>query len=88
MLEHRDEYDTAYAAIRSIGATCNVGAETLRKSVRQTAVDAGQRPGVSSEERPSCAGCGRRCGSCAAPVRFDGRLGFFAAELDRPQPRS
>ena len=28
MLEHRDEYDTEYAAIRSIGARCNVGTET------------------------------------------------------------
>ena len=35
VLEHRDEYDTEYAAIRSIGARCNVGTETLRKSVRQ-----------------------------------------------------
>src|SRR4051812_20664895 len=45
VLEQRDEYDTKYAAIRSIGARCSVGTETLRKWVRQAEVDAGRRGG-------------------------------------------
>ena len=49
--EHRGEYETEYAAIRSVAAKLGVStAETLRKWVRQAKVDGGQRPGVSSEE--------------------------------------
>ncbi len=49
--EHRDQYETEYAAIRSIAAKLGIGsAESLRKWVRQAEVDGGQRPGVSSEE--------------------------------------
>ncbi len=49
--EHRDEYETEYAAIRSTAAKLGIGsAESLRKWVRQAEVDGGQRSGVSSEE--------------------------------------
>jgi transposase len=89
VLEHRDEYDTEYAAIRSIGARCNVGTETLRKWVRQAEIDAGQRPGVSSEESAEL----RRLRAEVRELRRANEIlkaasAFFAAELDRPQPRS
>jgi transposase len=49
--EHRGEYETEYAAIRSIAAKLGIAvAETLRQWVRQAEVDAGQHPGVTSEE--------------------------------------
>ncbi|MGH3430140.1 MAG: IS3 family transposase [Mycobacteriales bacterium] len=50
VVDHRGEYDTEFQAIRSIGARCNVGSETLRRWVRHAEVDAGKRPGVSREE--------------------------------------
>jgi transposase len=89
VLEHRDEYDTEYAAIRSIGARCNVGTETLRKWLRQAEIDAGQRPGVSSEESAEL----RRLRAEVRELRRANEIlkaasAFFAAELDRPQPRS
>jgi transposase len=89
VLEHRDEYDTEYAAIRSIGARCNVGTETLRKWVRQAEIDAGQRAGVSSEESVEL----RRLRAEVRELRRANEIlkaasAFFAAELDRPQPRS
>jgi transposase len=89
VLEHRDEYHTEYAAIRSIGARCNVGTETLRKWVRQAEIDAGQRPGVSSEESAEL----RRLRAEVRELRRANEIlkaasAFFAAELDRPQPRS
>src|SRR5437764_15401131 len=89
VLEHRDEYDTEYAAIRSIGAKCNVGAETLRKWIRQAEIDAGKRPGVSSEESAEL----RQLRAEVRELRRANEIlkaasAFFAAELDRPQPRS
>jgi len=89
VLEHRGEYETEYAAIRSIGAKCNVGPETLRKWLRQAEVDAGARPGVTSEESAEI----RRLKREVAELRRANEIlraasAFFAAELDRPLPRS
>ena len=50
VLETRDQYKTEYEAIRSIGAKLDVGTESLRKWVRQAEVDAGSRPGTTTEE--------------------------------------
>jgi len=64
-------------------------AETLRKWVRQAEVDAGTRPGVTSEESAEI----RRLKRENAELRRANEIlkaasAFFAAELDRPQTRS
>ena len=49
--EHRGDYETEYAAIKSVAAKLGITtAETLRKWIRQAEVDGGRRPGVTSEE--------------------------------------
>jgi transposase len=90
VIEHRGEYETEYAAIRSIAAKLSIAtAETLRQWVRQAEVDAGQRPGVTSEE---CAEIKRLRRENAELRRANEILkaasAFFAAELDRPLTRS
>ena len=51
VMESRDRYPSEFEAIRSIAAKLSIGsAETPRKWVRQAEVDAGARPGTSSEE--------------------------------------
>lgn len=51
VIEQRGQYETEYAAIRSIAAKLGIGsAELLRKWVRQAEIDGGARPGVSTEE--------------------------------------
>ena len=49
--EHRSEYETRWAAITSIASTIGCSAETLRKWVRRTERDTGQRPGVTTDEQ-------------------------------------
>jgi transposase len=42
--EHRADYETQWAAITSIASKIGCSAETLRKWVRRTELDTGQRP--------------------------------------------
>ncbi len=50
VFEHRGEYETEWAAIRSIAEKFGVGHETLRKWVRRAEIDDGRRPGLTSVE--------------------------------------
>ncbi|GGM41368.1 transposase [Promicromonospora citrea] len=50
VLDHRSEYPTQYAAVKAVAARLDVGVESLRTWVKQAQVDAGQAPGVTSEE--------------------------------------
>ena len=88
--EHGDEYETEYAVIRSIAAKLGIAApETLRQWIRKGEVGSGQRPGVTSEESAEV----RRLKRENAELRRANEIlkaapAFFAAELDRPLPRS
>ena len=90
VMEHRSEYETEYAAIRSIAAKLGIAtAESLRKWVRQAEVDFGQRPGATSEESAEI----RRLRAEVKELRRANEIlraasAFFAAELDRPLMRS
>ena len=87
VVESRDEYDSEWAAINSIATKLGIGStETLRKWVRRAEVDAGQRPGVSTQESAEV----RRLRAENRELRRSNEIlraaaGFFAAELDRPQ---
>jgi transposase len=88
--EHRDQYETEYAAIRSIAAKLGiVTPETLRQWIRKAEVDAGERAGVTSEESAEI----RRLRAEVKELRRANEIlkaasAFFAAELDRPLARS
>jgi transposase len=88
--EVRPNYDSDWAAITAVAQKLGIGTtETLRKWVRQAEVDTGHRPGVSSEESAEL----KRLRRENAELRRANEIlksasAFFAAELDRPQPRS
>src|SRR6266852_4655894 len=68
--QERPEYPSDWPAICAVAEKLGIGtAETLRKWVRQAEVDAGQRPGVTSEESAEIRRLKRRTPSCA------GRMG-------------
>jgi transposase-like protein len=48
--EHVGEYPSQWGAIASIAPKIGCSPETLRKWLRQTERDAGQRPGLTTEE--------------------------------------
>jgi transposase len=49
--EHRPEYPSQWAAITSIAAKLGCTTETLRRWVQQAERDAGERPGLTTDER-------------------------------------
>lgn len=88
VLEHSREHESEWAAITSIAAKVGVHKETLRIWVRRAQVDAGQRPGLTSEERERLKQLERE----NKELRRDNEIlksasAFFAAELDGRRPR-
>jgi transposase-like protein len=49
--DHQDEYESQWAAIRSIASKLGCSAETLRKWVRQSEINQGKRDGLASSEQ-------------------------------------
>ena len=49
--EHQSEYETRWAAITSIAGKIGCASETLRLWVRRAERDAGQRPGLTTDEQ-------------------------------------
>ena len=90
VVEVTPNYDSRWAAINAVAQKLGVGtAETVRKWVRQAEIDAGQRAGSTSEESAEL----RRLRRENAELRRANEIlkaasAFFAAELDRPSPRS
>ena len=86
----RPEYPSDWPAICAVAEKLGIGtAETLRKWVRQAEVDAGARPGLSSEESAEL----KRLKRENAELRRANEIlkaasAFFAAELDRPHQHS
>lgn len=85
----RPQYETEFAAITAVAEKLNIGsAETLRKWVRQSEVDSGERPGVSSAESVEL----KRLRRENAELRRANEIlkaasTYFARELDPRPPR-
>ena len=84
--EIRADHESDWAAITQVAKLVGVGTpETVRKWCRQAEVDAGQRPGVSTDEAAEL----KRLKRVNAELKRANAIlrsasAFFAAELDRP----
>ena len=85
--EIRSDHESEWAAITQVAQLLGVCApETVRKWCRQSEVDAGKRPGVSTEEAAELKRLKRENAELKrANAILRSASAFFAAELDRPQ---
>jgi len=86
--EHRHEYPSEWAAITSIASKIGCHPESLRIWVRRAEVDAGGRPGLTTEERERL----RQLEHEVKELRRANEIlksasAFFAAELDGRHPK-
>ncbi len=81
VFEHRDEYESEWAAITSIATKFGCSTETLRNWVRREETDAGRRPGVTSSQHEELKVLRR-----ANEILRKASAYFAQAELDR-RPR-
>ena len=88
VLEHQDEYPSRWKAIQSISAKLSINHETLRQWVIRAETDAGQRPGLTTDERDQMKELRREVKELRrANEILKSAATFFGAELDRQQPR-
>ena len=87
VFEHRAEYGSQWEAIRSIAEKIGCSAETLRKWVRQSEVDRGQRGGLTTEDQARMKELERENRELkrANTILRQASAFFAQAELDRRQ---
>ena len=86
--EATPQHESEWAAIESVASKIGASSETVRKWVRRAEVDAGQRPGMSSEEHAEVKRLRREVAELRrANEILKAAAAFFGAELDRPQQR-
>lgn len=85
--EHAAEYDSEWAAMRSIAQKFGMSPETLRSWVRRAQIDSGMRNGVTSEQAQQMKELEREVRELRrANEILKAASAFFARELD-PQPK-
>lgn len=88
--EVRPDYPSQWAAIVAVSSKLGIGTpETLRTWIRRSEVDAGSRPGVTTEQAAEVARLKRENAELrrANEILKAAASIFFAAELDRPAKR-
>jgi transposase-like protein len=85
VIEQQAAHETQWAAIRSIADKIGCSPETLRLWVRRTERDAGQRPGLKTDERERLQALERENRELkrANEILRKASAFFAAAELDR-----
>jgi transposase len=87
-LDLKSETGSARGAVSRVGQQLDINVDTLRGWVAQAEIDAGRRPGVSTDDRTRIAELEREVRELRrANAILRSASAFFAAELDRPSPR-
>lgn len=88
--EVRGDHPNETAALQAVTDKLGIGSrETLRNWVKQHEIDAGQRPGTTTEESAQLKALKKENAELKrANEILKAAASFFAAELDRPHTRS
>jgi transposase len=88
VLDHADEYDSQWAAIRSVAEKVGCSAEALRNWTRRAERDEGKRPGLRTAEQERVKGLEREVRELrrANEILRKASAYFAQAELDRRGP--
>ena len=88
VFEHQNEYPSQWKAIESISGKLSINHETLRQWVRRAETDAGERPGLTTDERVQLRELQREVKELRrANEILKSAATFFGAELDRRPKR-
>ena len=88
VFEHQEEYPSQWKAIESISKKLSINHETLRIWVRRAETDAGERPGLTTDERARMRELEREVKELRrANEILKAASAFFARELDPRPPR-
>ena len=78
--DHVADYESEWAAMKAVSARLGTSAETVRKWVRQSEVDAGQAPGVSTESAREIRELKRKCAELERTIEvLKAATSFFAS---------
>lgn len=84
--EHAGDYPSEFAAISAVARRMGMSAETLRKWLRQAAVDAGQAAGVTTESPAEVRELRRKVNELERTIEIlKEATSFFARECDPRQ---
>jgi len=84
--DHVGDYDSEWAVITAVSARLGMSAETLRKWIRQAAVDAGDAPGVPSESAAQIRELKRKNAELEQTIEIlKAATSFFVRECDPPR---
>ena len=85
--EVRGDHESQWAAMNKVAELLGIGTvETVRKWCRQAEIDAGSRPGATTQESAELKRLKRENAELKrANAILRSASAFFAAELDRPQ---
>lgn len=87
-LDGIEEHGSKWQSIKSVAAKMGIHPETLRNWVNQAEIDTGKRAGVTTDEAERIKRLERENFELRrANEILKSASAFFAAELDRPQPK-
>ncbi len=84
--DHVGDYPSEWAAITAVSGRLGMNAETLRKWIRQAAVDAGDAPGVPTESAAQIRELKRKNAELEKTIEIlKAATSFFVRECDPPR---
>lgn len=87
VVDHAEDYDSEYEAIKAVSARLGMSPETLRKWIRQAEIDAGDRDGVTTSSMREIRELKRKNAELERTVEIlKAATDFFVRESD-PQRR-